>query len=145
MFHSQDPRSMPKEQNWPISIEMQFLAGISKGQPRPTGNMCSPGTEITYQGKPYNSHCLNSSSGTIYPDEWVQAELMVWGDSLVKHIIRGDTVLQYTQPTMGGGVVERYDPSLWQPGKPLKSGYIALQSEGQPIEFRNIKIRKLQP
>ena len=28
MFHSQDPRSMPKEQNWPISVEMQFLADV---------------------------------------------------------------------------------------------------------------------
>src|SRR5687767_8118291 len=46
MFHSQDPRGMLKEQNWPISVEMQFLAGLDDGQPRPTDNMCSPGTEI---------------------------------------------------------------------------------------------------
>ena len=51
MFHSQDPRTMPKEQNWPISIEMQFLGGLSDGNSRPTGNMCSPGTDIEYQGK----------------------------------------------------------------------------------------------
>ena len=24
MFHSQDPRTMPKEQDWPISVEFQF-------------------------------------------------------------------------------------------------------------------------
>jgi len=48
MFHSQDPRTMPKEQNWPISVEMQFLAGLGDGNPRPTGNMCSPGTEIVH-------------------------------------------------------------------------------------------------
>src|SRR5262249_55240256 len=45
MFHSQDPRSMPKEQNWPISVEMQFLATLDDGTPRHTGNMCSPGTD----------------------------------------------------------------------------------------------------
>ena len=91
----------------------------------------------------YDGHCLNSSSKTYGKDEWVQGELIVLGDSLITHIINGDTVLQYSKPTMGGGVVAGYDPALWQPGKPLKEGYIALQSEGQPVEFRNIRIRNL--
>jgi len=144
MYHSQDPRTMPKEQNWPISVEMQFLAGLGDGKPRPTGNMCSPGTEIVFEGKMYGGHCLNSSSRTYGKDAWVHAELIVLGDSLITHIIEGDTVLQYSKPTIGGGVVEGYDPSIFQPGAPLRSGYIALQSEGQPIDFRNIKIRNLQ-
>lgn len=143
MFHSQDPATMPAEQNWPISVEMQFLAGLDDGKPRPTGNMCSPGTEIVYQGKKYDGHCLNSSSKTYGRDEWVRAELIVLGDSLVTHVINGDTVLQYNHPTMGGGVVQGYDSTLWQDGKPLKSGFIALQSEGQPIDFRNIELRNL--
>jgi hypothetical protein len=143
MFHSQDPRSMPREQNWPISIEMQFLAGLGDGRERSTGNMCSPGTEIVYKGRQYPAHCLNSSSKTYDRDEWVKAELIVRGDSLIQHIINGDTVLQYSKTTMGGGVVEGYDPRIWQPGKPLTSGYIALQSEGQPIDFRNIQLRDL--
>jgi hypothetical protein len=144
MFHSQDPRSILKEQNWPISIEFQFLAGLGDGKPRPTGNMCSPGTDIVYQGEVYAGHCLNSTSKTYSKDEWVQAELIVLGDSLVTHIINGDTVLQYSKPTMGGGVANRYDSLLWKPGMPLKSGYIALQSEGQPIDFRNVKIKELK-
>lgn len=144
MFHSQDPRTMPKEQNWPISVEMQFLAGLGDGNPRSTGNMCSPGTEIVYEGKQYENHCLNSTSQTYGADEWVRAELIVLGDSLVTHIINGDTVLQYSKPTMGGGVVNGYDSALWQPGKPLKSGYIALQSEGQPIDFRKVELRVLK-
>ena len=144
MFHAQDPRTMPKEQDWPISVEMQFLAGLGDGKPRTTGNMCSPGTEIVYQDKPYNGHCLNSSSKTYSQEEWVKAELIVWGDSLVQHIIQGDTVLQYTKPSMGGGVANRYRPSVWQPGKPLKEGYIALQSEGQPIAFRNLFLKELK-
>ena len=32
MFHSQDPRTMPVEQDWPISVEMQFLGGLSDGK-----------------------------------------------------------------------------------------------------------------
>jgi hypothetical protein len=145
MFHSQDPRTMPREQNWPISVEMQFLAGLGDGNPRPTGNMCSPGTDIVYNGEVYPGHCLNSTSKTYPKDEWVKAELIVYHDSLIMHVIEGDTVLQYSNPTMGGGVVNGYDTSLWKPGMPLKSGFIALQSEGQPIDFRNIRIRQLSP
>jgi hypothetical protein len=143
MFHSQDPNTILKEQNWPISVEMQFLAGLGDGNPRPTGNMCSPGTEIVFQGEIYKDHCLNSTSKTFNKDEWVRAELVVLGDSLVSHIINGDTVLQYSQPTMGGGVVQGYDSAIWHVGKALTSGYIGLQSEGQPIDFRNIELMDL--
>ncbi len=144
MFHSQDPRQMPVEQNWPISVEMQFLAGLGDGNPRPTGNMCSPGTDIYYEGKKYDGHCLNSFSETYPADQWVKAELIVWHDSLVMHLINGDTVLQYTRPTIGGGVVQGYDSTTFKEGTPLTSGYIGLQSEGQPIDFRNVKLRNLK-
>ncbi len=144
MFHSQDPRQMLREQNWPISVEMQFLAGLGDGKPRPTGNMCSPGTEIVYDGKMYDGHCLNSTSKTYDRDAWVSAELIVLGDSLITHMIDGDTVLQYSKPTMGGGVVNGYDSTLWHPGMALRSGFIALQSEGQPIDFRNIVLKNLK-
>ncbi|WP_339710802.1 DUF1080 domain-containing protein [uncultured Kriegella sp.] len=144
MFHSQDPRTMPKEQDWPISVEMQFLAGIKEGEARPTGNMCSPGTDVVYKGKIDPRHCINSSSDTYYGDQWVKAEMIIRGDSLVTHIINGETVLEYTKPQMGGGVANRYDPKMKQDGKLLTGGFIALQSEGQPIDFRNIKIKNLK-
>lgn len=143
MFHSQDPRTMPKEQDWPISVEMQFLGGLSDGKPRPTGNMCSPGTEVEYEGQIAKSHCINSTSKTYDGDQWVTAELIVLGDSLVTHVINGDTVLRYSKPQIGGGVVNRYDPKQKQDGKLLSSGFVALQSEGQPIDFRKVAIRDL--
>jgi hypothetical protein len=143
MFHSQDPATIKKEQDWPISVEMQFLAGLEDGNERPTGNMCSPGTEIYYQGQKYNGHCLQSSSKTYPPGQWVKAELIVFGDSLITHIINGDTVLQYSKPTIGGGVVARYDSAIFQEGKPLTGGFIGLQSEGQPVQFRNIFLKEL--
>jgi hypothetical protein len=140
MFHSQDPHTMPKEQDWPISVEMQFLGILADGKPRPTGNMCSPGTDVVYQGKIDPRHCINSSSKTYANDQWITAELIVRGDSLVTHIINGETVLEYTQPQIGGGVANRYNPSLKIDGKLLTSGYIALQSEGQEIDFRKIEL-----
>lgn len=144
MFHSQDPRNMPKEQNWPISVEMQFLGGLGDGNPRPTGNMCSPGTDVVYEGQIDPRHCINSSSDTYDGDQWVKAELIVLGDSLITHLINGDTVLQYTHPQIGGGVVEGYDENLKLDGKLLKEGFIAMQSEGQPIDFRNIELLNLE-
>lgn len=143
MFHSQDPKTMPVEQDWPLSIEMQFLGGLSNGKSRPTGNMCSPGTNVVYEGKIAADHCINSNSKTYDGDQWVTAELIVLGDSLVTHIINGDTVLKYSKPQIGGDVANRYDPKMKIDGKMLKSGFIALQSEGQPVDFKNIVIKDL--
>jgi hypothetical protein len=143
MFHSQDPRTMPKEQDWPISVEMQFLGGLGDGKPRPTGNMCSPGTHIVYNGKLDTRHCIDSRSKTYEGDQWIRAELIVLGDSLVTHIINGDTVLQYSQPQIGGPVVNRFDSLQKADGKLLNEGFIALQSEGQPIDFRKVELLNL--
>jgi hypothetical protein len=143
MFHSQDPRTMPKEQDWPISIEFQLLGGLGDGKPRPTGNMCSPGTKIVYEGKLDERHCIDSKSKTYDGSQWVRAELIVLGDSLITHIINGDTVMKYSKPQIGGGVVKGYDPKIKQDGKLLKSGFIALQSEGQPVDFRKVELMDL--
>lgn len=144
MFHSQDPRTMLKEQDWPISVEMQFLASLNDGKPRPTGNMCSPGTHIVYEGNLDSRHCIDSRSKTFAADEWVRAELIVLGDSVVKHLINGDTVLQYSKPQIGGPVVNGYDSLQKRDGLLLKSGFIALQSEGQPIDFRKVELLNLE-
>lgn len=144
MLHSQDPRTMLKDQDWPISIEMQFLGGLGDGNPRPTGNLCTPGTEVEYEGKLNTNHCIDSKSKTYEGDQWVTAEAIVLGDSIIMHIINGDTVLTYSKPRIGGGVVTNYDPAIKVDGTPLKKGFIALQSEGQEIDFRRVAIRILK-
>ena len=143
MFHAQDPNTILKEQDWPISVEFQLLADAGDGKPRPTGNMCSPGTDVFFEGKKDPRHCINSASKTYEWDQWVRADLIVHRDSLVTHLINGDTVLQYTRPQIGGDVANNFDPKIKVDGKRLTEGYIALQSEGQGIEFRDIKIKKL--
>lgn len=144
MFHSQSPESILKEQDWPISIEYQMLADAEDGNPRPTGNMCSPGTEVFYRGEMDPRHCINSSSPTFPWDEWVHAELIVYKDSLVIHKVNGKQVLEYTMPQIGGAVANRYDPELKVDGKPLTEGYIGLQAEGQGVVFKNIVIKALE-
>ncbi|HMB91876.1 MAG TPA: DUF1080 domain-containing protein [Rhodothermales bacterium] len=144
MLHTLDPRTMPRDQDWPISVEMQFLGGLGDGEPRSTGNMCSPGTNIVYEGQLDPTHCINSTSETYDGDQWVRAEVIVLGDSLITHIVEGDTVLQYTQPQIGGGAVENYDPAVKPPdGTLLREGYIALQSEGHPLDFRKVELLNL--
>lgn len=144
MFHSQDPNTIEKDQDWPISVEYQLLADRDDGKPRPTGNMCSPGTDVFFEGKLDERHCINSSSKTYKWNEWVEGELIVHGGSKVIHRVNGETVLEYTQPQIGGGVVSGYDPDVKIDGKPLTEGYIALQAEGQGVEFRNIRIKVLE-
>ena len=144
MFHSQDPQTILKEQDWPISVEFQLLAGLGDGKPRPTGNMCSPGTDVVYEGKVDPRHCIESLSKTYPSDEWVSGELIVLGDSLVTHLINGDTVLQYSKPQIGGGVVNNFNPTIKQDGKLLSAGFIALQSEGQPVDFRKVELLDLE-
>jgi hypothetical protein len=144
MVHALDPRTMLRDQDWPISVEMQFYAEIPGGNPRPTGNMCSPGTNIFYNDRLDTRHCINASGRALPKDAWVRAEALVLGDSVVKHIVNGDTVLTYTKPQIGGGTVSGHNPAMKQDGRLLSEGYLALQSEGQPINFRNIRLLVLK-
>ncbi|WP_221929454.1 3-keto-disaccharide hydrolase [Saccharicrinis carchari] len=142
MFHSQDPKSILKGQDWPISVEYQILAEETEGTARPTGNVCSPGTEVYYNGEIDPRHCISSTSSTYTWDKWMSGELIVRGDSIV-HKVNGKVVLKYSKPTIGGGVVTGFDPAVKRDGKLLTEGYIALQSEGQGIEFKDIEIKIL--
>jgi hypothetical protein len=144
MVHAQAPQTMTKEQDFPISIEAQFLGGLSDGKPRPTANMCSPGTEIVYRGALYPEHCLKSASRTYDGDQWVLVELIVLGEGQITHLVNGEPVLEYSLPQIGGGVVAHADPAVKRDGQPLAGGYIALQSESHPIDFRRVELLNLQ-
>jgi hypothetical protein len=143
MFHSQPPQTMTKEQDFPISIEAQLLGGLSDGKARPTANMCSPGTEVVYNGTLYPKHCLDSAAMTYDGDQWVQMELVVLGDALITHSVNGAKVLEYSLPQIGGGVVANFDPQAKRDGELLTGGYIALQSESGPLDVRKIELLNL--
>ncbi len=141
MIHSQSPYSMLIDQEFPVSVEAQLLGGIDRSKPRNTLNMCSPGTEVFIDGIKALSHCVNSKSKTYYSDDWIKAEVIVYSDSIIHHIIDLDTVLSYSNIIIGG----EYTPQNLKNkiGKNLKKGFISLQSEGHPIQFKNIKIKPL--
>jgi hypothetical protein len=155
MLHSQSAASLSLNQSFPVSLEMQLLASDEK-QKRTNGNLCTPGTQVSMKGSLVNSHCINSSSKTSMVNEWVTAEAIVLGDSVIHQIINGDTVHTYEHPQIGGGFVNNdltwtsggfaADSLQWiqRQGTPLKSGYIALQAESHPVEFRKVELLNLE-
>ncbi len=143
MLHGQSPESMLKDQDFPISIEVQFLGGKGSGI-RTTCNLCTPGTHVVINGLLEKRPCINSTSQTYHGDQWVRAEVKVLGDSLMQHYVNGELVLSYHKPQIGGDVVNGFDPKAKPDGKLLSSGSISLQSESHPIEFRKVEILNLQ-
>ncbi len=142
MLHSQAPETMGKDQDFPISIEAQLLGGAATGE-RSTMNVCTPGTEIFQNGVMVKGHCKNSTSATYRGDQWVRVEVEVLGSEHIRHIIDGRTVLEYDSPQIGGGNVINFNPAVKIDGKPLSEGYIAIQGESHPTEFRKIELLNL--
>ena len=70
-------------------------------------------------------------------------EVEVRNDSIIKHYINDESVLEYSRFELGGKVDANKE--LWESrvGKSLSKGYISLQSESHPCEFRNIEILEL--
>lgn len=144
MLHCQDPKTMGKDQDFPISIEVQLLGGNGKDE-RTTANLCTPGTNVVMNGNLVTDHCISSSSKTFHGDDWVNVKVLVLGDSVVRHIVQGDVVLEYTHPQVGDGNVSGHDPAVKKDGAPLTEGYISLQSESHPVEFRTVELLNLAP
>jgi hypothetical protein len=143
MVHSQSAQTMTRDQDFPISIEVQLLGDAGQEQ-RSTANLCTPGTHVVMDGELVTQHCINSSSATYPGNEWVRAEARVLGDSLIQHIVNGEVVLEYTEPQIGGGNVASPDSTVKQDGMMLTEGHIALQSESHPIQFRTVEVLNLE-
>ncbi|MEZ7818364.1 MAG: hypothetical protein ACI8RT_000119 [Candidatus Azotimanducaceae bacterium] len=146
MLHSQDPATMSLKQNFPDSIEAQFLGGLSDGKIRPTGNICSPGTEVDYLGKRLKGHCQASFGDTLDGEQWVSIEIIVNGAESVVHLVNGKEVIRYSNLQLSKGSASA-KMRRTQDGKgaplTLRQGFIALQSESHPIDFRRVAIQNL--
>ena len=129
------------------SSRVQVLPVPPQQQPR------SPATAADPDPHPAADPADSRTSWTRYPghvildtyhtDEWVTAELVVLGDSLITHIVNGEPVLSYARPVIGGGVVNDFDTAAKPDGTALTGGYIALQSESHPVQFRRVLLRQL--
>ena len=143
MIHGQSAESMEKDQRFPVSIEVQLLGGDGTN-PRPTANLCTPGTNVVLDGKLHLDHCTNSTSETFHGDQWVTVEAEVHGGEVIRHKVNGVTVLEYEKPQL-----DDRDP-LFSKLLPengdiiLHKGSISLQGESHPCDFRKVELLVLK-
>ncbi len=142
MLHCQDPATMALDQDFPISLEEQYLGGNGKDE-RSTANLCTPGANVVLNHALYTQHCVNSTSITYHGDQWVHIEALVLRDSVIKHIAGSDTVLVYEKPQYDGRD-KWVKKAGYKDGELIGGGYISLQSESHPIEFRKVELFDLE-
>lgn len=141
MVHGQDPETIGKDQEFPVSIEVQLLGGDGSN-PRSTLNLCTPGTNVVMDGKLFEPHCTSSTSQTYHGDEWVSVEVEVRGNQVIQHRVDGETVLEYRNPQLDPR--DRVAKALMEgENLQLSGGTISLQSESHACEFRNVRLRVL--
>src|SRR5688572_23801282 len=99
MFHAQAPETMRLDAPFPVSLEMQLLA-IPRPTQEPTGNLCTPGTTVVYEGKRDPRHCILSSSPLLPLGRWTRVELEVLPTGEITHFIDGEPVLRYAAPEL---------------------------------------------
>lgn len=143
MLHCEPASSMRRDQSFPVSIEAQFLGDDGTGK-RTTGNLCSPGTNVEIAGKLVTEHCPRTSTVAVPPGEWTRFEVEVRGSRSVRHIVNGVVTAEYAKP--------QYDPTdadgkrvMGSGPLELGEGYVALQAESHPVEFRNVELLILEP
>ena len=143
MLHCQPPETMEQDQDFPVSIEMQLLGGNGT-DPRTTANLCTPSTHVVMDDKLIKRHCISSSSKTYHGDQWVTVDIVVRGSKSIEHQIDGVTVLAYADPQLDD--TDQYGAQrLTEVGsKSLTSGYISLQAESHPLEFRKVALLPLK-
>lgn len=138
MVHGQTPESMNRDQEFPVSIEVQLLAG-NGNDPRTTSNLCTPGTNVVMEGELKKQHCISSTSKTHHLDNWVTAEIEVRGNRVIRHLLDGEVVLEYNEPQLDERDADAQ--KLIRDGNlALTGGTISLQSESHPCDFRKVQI-----
>jgi hypothetical protein len=143
MVHCQPPATMRKEQEFPVSIEVQILGGNGK-DPRTTGNVCTPGTVVSMAGKVIHDHCIDSTSPTLHGDQWVTLEVEVHGHGALINKINGTPVFLCEQPALDPADADAKKIIAARGGNTaLNGGYISLQAESHPCEFRKLELRPL--
>ncbi|MEN6429073.1 MAG: DUF1080 domain-containing protein [Phycisphaerales bacterium] len=142
MIHCQPPATMEKDQSFPVCIEVQLLGGDGSNE-RSTGNLCTPGTNVVMNDQLITQHCINSTSRTYHGDQWVTAEVEVHGDRLLRHIVNGEIVLEYSEPQLDDSDADARKLLEAGADHAVSEGYISLQAESHPVQFRKVELLPL--
>ena len=137
-YHCQSPASIDLKQSFPVCLEYNLHGGNGKDE-RPVGEICASGTYVEINGKRNQSFCTPATiKRTFHGDQWVTAEIEI-RDGKIRHFINGEEILQFQNP--------RYDPNhpiaktfIVNGNDIVKEGYISLQSNSHPMDFRKIDL-----
>lgn len=137
-FHCQSPESVTVDQSFPVCVEYNLHGGNGKDE-RPVGEVCTPGTRVDVNGKQNESFCtVPFVKKTFHGDQWVTAEVEI-RNGVIRHFVNGEEIIQYSNP--------RLDPKhavaktlVVNGNDKLTDGYISLQSNSHPMDFRKIEI-----
>lgn len=137
-YHCQSPSSLELNQFFPVCLEYNLLGGNGKEE-RPSGEICANGIYVEINGKRNSSYCTPATvKRTMHGDQWVTAEIDV-RDGKITHYINGEEVIQFENP--------KYDSShaiakkfIVNGNDVVKDGFISLQSNSHPMDFRKIEI-----
>jgi hypothetical protein len=137
-YHGQAPAAVALDQQFPVCLEYNLHGGNGKDE-RPVGEICTPGTKVEIGGSLSASFCTPATvKRTFHGDQWVTAEIEV-RDGVIKHFVNGEEILQYANPrydtahAVGKTLIKNGDARI-------SSGYISLQSNSHPMDFRKIEI-----
>lgn len=137
-IHTQAPNSVKLDQRFPICLEYNLHGGNGTDE-RPLGAICGIGTFVEIDSVLSNEFCNPANvSRTFHGDQWVSVEIDV-KDGNMKHYVNGEEILSYSNPVYDAE--NEFAKSLIKNGDTsVKSGYISLQSNSHPIDFRKIEI-----
>lgn len=137
-YHCQDPRSMGIDQSFPVCLEYNLHGGNGTDD-RPVGEICANGIDVDIDGVKNDSYCTPATvSHTFHGDQWVTLEIES-KDGVFKHFVNGEEILEFANA--------QYNPEhelgkvfYKENDNEVKEGYISLQSNSHPIDFRKIEI-----
>ncbi|MCY1718757.1 DUF1080 domain-containing protein [Prolixibacteraceae bacterium Z1-6] len=144
MIHGQSAESMALDQDFPTSIEVQLLGGITGKGERSTMNLCTPGTNVVMNDSLIEQHCINSTSETQLDDKWVDVMVEVHGGEVIRHFVDGVEVMHYEKPQLDPRD-QYYEKMLPLYGdKMISKGTISLQAESHGTDFRKVELLVLE-
>lgn len=137
-IHTQKPSSVKLEQRFPVCLEYNLHGGNGADE-RPLGAICGIGTFVEIDSVLSNEFCNPAKvSRTFHGDQWVTIEIDV-KDGKMKHFVNGEEILSYSNPIYDQA--NEFAKALIQNGDAsVNSGYISLQSNSHPIDFRKIEL-----
>jgi hypothetical protein len=138
-LHSQPPETMRKNQEFPVSVEFDIVGGRMLGR-HPTGDVCENGTRVKIGGAVLENKCSKLSDIAVSGDEWVTILAEVQGGTHVRQIVDGALVVEYTDLVLDEKDEDARRLLSSGADRALSAGYISIQANSHPIEFRRIEI-----